>query len=75
MSWRSTAIIPYCSSPTAGPVTAVNYKMADISGGTTKEEKKKGRRRMAKTHFGNLASPPLLLQLPLGSNKREDLGE
>lgn len=41
MSWRSTAIIPYCSSPTAGPVTAVNYKMADISGGTTKEEKKK----------------------------------
>lgn len=34
---------------------------------------RKGRERMAKTHFGNPALPPLLLQLPMGSNKREDL--
>lgn len=25
---------------------------------------------MAKTHFGNLASPPLLLRVPVGSNER-----
>ena len=55
-------------------MTAVNYKMADLSRGSEKgKKKKKGRGRMAKTHFGNLASPPLLLQLPMGSNKREDL--
>lgn len=52
-------------------MTAVNYKMADLSRGAKKG--RKGRGRMAKTHFGNLASPPLLLQLPMGSNKREDL--
>lgn len=70
---RRTAfhIIPYCSWPTAGLLTAVNYKMADRSRGAIKKRKKK--ERMAKTHFGNLASPPLLLQLPMGSNKREDL--
>lgn len=33
------------------------------------EKGKKGRGRIAKTHFGNLASPPLLLQLPMGSNE------
>lgn len=56
-------------------MTAVNYKMADLSRGVRRgrRRKKKGRGRMAKTHFGNLASPPLLLQLPMGSNKREDL--
>lgn len=25
---------------------------------------------MVKTHFGNLASPPLLLRVPVGSNER-----
>lgn len=40
-----------------------------------KRMKREGGGRMAKTHFGNLASPPLLLQLPTGSNKREDLDE
>ena len=66
-------IIPYCSWPTAGLLTAVNYKMADRSRGAIKKKEEKGKERMAKTHFGNLASPPLLLQLPMGSNKREDL--
>lgn len=37
-----------------------------------KGEGKKGG-RMSKTHFGYLASPPPLFQLPIGSNKREDL--
>lgn len=53
-------------------MTAVNYKMADITRGAREG---KGRGRMAETHFGNLASPPLLLKLPMGSNKREDLDE
>lgn len=30
----------------------------------------KGGGRMVKTHFGNLASPPLLLRVPVGSNER-----
>lgn len=37
------------------------------------ETGRKGRKSRAETHFGNLASPPLLLKLPMGSNKREDL--
>lgn len=52
-------------------MTAVNYKMADLSRGSKKG--RKGRGGIAKTHIGNLASPLLLLQLPMGSNKREDL--
>lgn len=43
-------------------MTAVNYKMADLSRGAKKEEK--GRGRMAKTHFGNLASPPFCSSSP-----------
>lgn len=55
-------------------MTAVNYKMADLSRGAKKNggEGKQGG-RMSKTHFGYLASPPPLFQLPIGSNKREDL--
>lgn len=37
------------------------------------ERGRKGRERMVETYIGNLASPPLLLKLPMGSNKREDL--
>lgn len=38
---RQTAfhIIPYCSQPTVGLMTAVNYKMADLSRGAKKDEK------------------------------------
>lgn len=40
---RRTAfhIIPYCSKPTAGLMTAVNYKMADLSRGVKKGKKRR----------------------------------
>lgn len=52
------------------------YDSRKLQNGRLKQSSKKerkGRERMAKTYFGNLASPPLLLQLPMGSNEREDL--
>lgn len=41
---RRTAfhIIPHCSKPTAGLMTAVNYKMADLSRGAKKGKKRRG---------------------------------
>lgn len=36
-------IIPHCSKPTAGLMTAVNYKMADLSRGAKKGKKRRGK--------------------------------
>lgn len=68
---RQTAfhIILRCSKPMEGLMTAVNYKMADLSRGAKK--KKKGREgggmaRMAKTHFGFLSIAPTSAPAPHG---------
>lgn len=60
--------ISYCSKPISGLMAAVNYKMADLSRAAKEREEKEGG-RMVKTHFGNLASPPLLLRVPTASNE------
>jgi len=52
------------------------YDSRKLQNGRPKQRswrRRKGGLGMVKTHFGNLALPPLLLQLPMGSNKREDL--